>query len=82
MAFSRYGIPAEHVGPIDQGRVEVTLHVRYPLVEFAEIEKLGKIKKNVRRLGGKIEPRATPKPIYLNATYDWFLPQFESSDSE
>ena len=56
--------------------------MRYPLVEFAEIEKLGKIKKNVRRLGGKIEPRATPKPIYLNATYDWFMPAFESSDSE
>ena len=78
----RYGIPAQHVGFLDQGRVEVTLRVAYPLMELGDIDNLKDIKKKVRGSGGKIEPRATPKPICMNATYDWFLPQFESSDSE
>ena len=67
---------------IDQGMVKVTLHVSYPLVEFSDLEKLKDIKQKVRASGGKIEPKATVKPIFLNATNDWFLPQFQSSDNE
>ena len=62
--------------------VEVTLHVSYPLLEFGDIAKLGHIKNKVRVSGGKIEPMATVKPLYMNATNDWFYPQFKTSDTE
>ena len=75
-------MPEQSCQLVDQGRVEVTLYVEYPLVQHGDVKSLKGIKKMVTEAGGTIGPRPTKKPIRLNASVPWFQPQELSSDEE
>ena len=67
---------------VDQGRVEVTLYVEYPLVQHEDVKLLKGIKKMLTEAGGTIGPRPTKKPGHLKASVPWFQPELLSSDED
>ena len=82
MAILRFGLPAQEVLVIAQGRVKTTFYVKYTLATLSDFDNLKKIQKKVRANGGTMEPKPTPKNPCRNASIDWYFPAGESTSSE
>ena len=57
--------PSEH-----QGKVEVTVFVRFYIQEYGDIDLLKSIKRRVRMEGGSMEP--IPMPM-MRSKSDWYM---------